>query len=334
MKAALFKEKDAPLEVMEVLKPLPGKGQVLIKLHAAALNHRDLWIQREQASPSINGIILGSDGSGVVEDVGEEVDDDIIGQEVVINPSMGWGKNPVVQADSFKILGFPDAGTFSEYIAIARKQVVEKPSHLSFEEAAAVPLSALTAYRALFTKARLRPGEKVLVTGVGGGAALWALKMAVAFQAKVYVTSGQEVKIQNAMALGALGGYNYHDSDWSDQLKKAAGGFDVIIDSAGGSHFSALLDLAVPGGRIVNFGRTAGNIPDLSTRTLYWKQISIFGTTMGTEDEFLSMLDFVHKHKIRPVIDKVFSLAGVNDAFRHMESGGQFGKILLRITSR
>ncbi len=331
MKAALFKEKDAPLLVTEVPKPLPGKGQVLIKLHAAALNHRDLWIQREQASPSANGIILGSDGSGVIEDVGEDVEEEIIGQEVVINPSIGWGKNPTVQADAFKILGFPDSGTFSEHIVIARKQVVEKPEHLSFEEAAATPLSALTAYRALFTKARLRPGEKVLITGVGGGAALWALQMAASFQAKVFVTSGHDTKIQKAISVGALAGHNYKQDDWAEQLKKNAGGFDVIVDTAGGRHFASLLDLVVPGGRIVNFGRTAGNIEDLSTRSLYWKQVSIFGTTMGTEDEFLSMLDFVHKHKIKPVIDKIFTLGEVNEAFRHMEEGRQFGKIVLKI---
>ncbi len=332
MKAALFKEKNAPLSIEDIAKPVPGKGQLLIKLRASALNHRDLWIQREQSIPSTAGIVLGSDGCGVVEDVGEDADEDLIGQAVVINPSIGWGKNPYVQADSFKILGFPDPGTFSEYITISSKQVVEKPEHLSFEEAAAVPLSALTAYRALFTKARLRPGEKVLITGIGGGAALWALKFAVAFQAKVFITSGTPEKLKRGLAMGALGGFNYKEPDWAGKLQKEAGGIDVIIDSAGGDLFPCFLDLVVPGGRIVNFGRTAGNIPSLNTRTLYWKQISIFGTTMGTEDEFLSMMDYVHKHRLTPVIDQVFPLDQVNEAFARMEQGGHFGKIVLKIS--
>jgi zinc-binding alcohol dehydrogenase/oxidoreductase len=332
MKAALFKEKNAPLSIEEVAKPAAGKDQVLIRLKAAALNHRDIWIQTEQSLPSAAGIILGSDGSGIIEDVGEDIDEGLIGQEVVINPSIGWGKNPAVQADSYKILGFPDNGTFAEYISISRKLVVEKPDHLSFEEAAAVPLSALTAYRAIFTKARLRPGEKVLITGIGGGAALWALKFAVAFKARVFITSGSQQKLEQGIAMGAAGGFNYKEPGWPDKLQKQSGGIDVIIDSAGGDQFPAFLDIVVPGGRIVNFGRTAGHIPALNTRTLYWKQISIFGSTMGTEDEFLSMLDFVHKHRLAPVIDQTFPLDQVNQAFGRMLEGGHFGKIVLKIS--
>lgn len=332
MKAALFKEKNSPLLIADVAKPVPVKGQVLIKLHAAALNHRDLWIQKEQATPSDSGIILGSDGSGVIEAVAEDVDESRLGQEVIINPSMGWGKNPAVQSDAFKFLGFPDAGTFGEYVAVGQKYVVEKPAHLSFQEAAAIPLSALTAYRALFTKARLRPGEKVLITGIGGGVALWALKFAVAFQTKVFITSGSEEKLKKGLALGAVAGFNYKEKNWLEKIKKEAGGFDVIIDSAGGEQFPRLLDLAFPGGKIVIFGRTAGDIPSISPRILFWKQLSIFGTSMGTEDEFLSMLDFIYKHQIKPVIDKIFPLPAVNEAFTRMEGASQFGKIVLQIS--
>jgi zinc-binding alcohol dehydrogenase/oxidoreductase len=330
MKSAVFKEKGSPLLVEDVNKPVAAKGQVLIKLRAAALNHRDLWIQQEQSSLS-SGIVLGSDGAGIVEAVGEDVDDSIVGQEVVINPCIGWGKNTAVQSDGFKFLGFPDHGTFSEYMVISRKQVYEKPQGLSFEEAASIPLSGVTAYRALFTKARLRPGEKVLITGAGGGAALWALKFALAFRAKVFVTSGSDEKIKQSLALGAFAGFNYKQSDWVNKIKKEAGNFDVIIDSAGGAQFPELLDLALPGGRIVIFGRTAGNIPALSPRTLFWKQLSIFGTSGGTEDEFLSMLDFIYKHKIKPSIDTTFSLSQVNEAFERMREGGHFGKIILTI---
>jgi NADPH:quinone reductase-like Zn-dependent oxidoreductase len=216
-------------------------------------------------------------------------------------------------------------------VVISKKYIFEKPEHLSFSESAAVPLSGLTAYRALFSKARLRAKEKVLITGIGGGAALWVLQFAVAYQARVYVTSGSDEKIARAKALGAIDGFNYKDPQWADQALKASGGFDIVIDSAGGAEFSRLLDIVLPGGRIVNFGRTAGNISGLATRLLYWKQISILGTTMGTRDEFLSMLDFIESRTMKPVIDQIFPLERINDALLHMEDGSQFGKIILQI---
>ncbi len=332
MRAVFFKSKEQPLVIESMKKPTPIKDQVLIRLHAAAINHRDLWLIREQTQTFQNGIILGSDGAGVVEAVGEDANPLLIGVEVIVNPSLNWGPNPAVQGDSFKILGFPDNGTFADYIVVPKQYVFEKPEHLSFEESAAVPLSGLTAYRALFSKARLRAKEKVLITGIGGGAALWLLQFASAYQARVYVTSGSNEKIARAKSLGALDGFNYHDDQWHEQALKASGGFDIIIDSAGGSQFNKLIDLALPGGRIVNFGRTAGNISDIATRTLYWKQLSIFGTTMGTRDEFLSMLDFVEGRKIKPVIDSIHPLEQVADAFALMESVNQFGKIVLKIT--
>jgi zinc-binding alcohol dehydrogenase/oxidoreductase len=333
MKAVLFKGKDFPITVEDIKKPRPVKDQVLIKLKYAALNHRDLWLIQEQTQHFPNGIVLGSDGCVIVEDVGEDADPLLVGAEVVINPSLEWGNNPIVQGDSFKILGLPDNGTFAEYIVISKKYIFEKPEHLSLEESAAVPLSALTAYRALFSKARLRAKEKVLITGVGGGAALWVLQFAIAYQARVYVTSGSEEKLTRAKELGAVGGFNYKDPEWSAKAaKESGGGFDIIIDSAGGDQFSKLIELALPGGRIVNYGRTAGNITEISTRLLYWKQLSIHGTTMGTRDEFLSMLDFVESRNIKPVMDRTFPLSQVNEAIKRMEQGDQFGKIVLEIS--
>jgi len=332
MKAVRFKGKDYPVTVEDVKKPKPVKDQVLIKMKYAALNHRDLWLIQEQAQHYPDGITLGSDGVGIVEDVGEDADPLLVGAEVMINPSLEWGNNTVVQGDSFKILGFPDHGTFAEYMVISKKYIFEKPEHLTFEESAAVPLSALTAYRALFSKARLRAKEKVLVTGAGGGAALWALQFAVAYQGRVYVTSGSPEKIDRAKALGALDGFNYKDPEWAAKAQKeSGGGFDIIIDSAGGDQFPRLVELALPGGRIVNFGRTAGNITEINTRLLYWKQLSIHGTTMGTRDEFLSMLDFLESRKIKPVIDKVYPLSQFHQALDRMTAGNQFGKIVLQI---
>ena len=333
MKAVLFKGKDYPVAVEETKKPKPVKDQVLIKIHYAALNHRDLWITQEQAQHFPNGIVLGSDGCGVIEDVGEDADPLLIGAEVIINPSLEWGSNPIVQGDNFKILGFPDHGTLAEYMVVSKKYIFEKPENLSFEESAAVPLTGLTAYRALFSKARLRSKEKVLITGIGGASALWALQFAVAYQGRVYVTSGSDEKIEKAKTLGALGGFNYKDPEWvAKAQKEAGGGFDIVIDSAGGDQFAKLLELTLPGGRIVNFGRTAGPVIDgITTRLLFWKQISIYGTTMGTRDEFLSMIDFIESRNLRPVIDKVYSLDQFDDAFRRLQQGDQFGKIVLKV---
>jgi zinc-binding alcohol dehydrogenase/oxidoreductase len=286
---------------------------------------------QEQAQHFPDGIVLGSDGCGVIEDVGEDADPLLVGAEVVINPALDWGNNPVVQGDAFRILGFPDNGTFAEYMVISKKYIFEKPDHLSDEQCTAVPLSGLTAYRALFTKAKLRTNEKVLITGIGGGAALWALQFALAYKARVYVTSGSEDKLARAKALGALGGFNYKDPLWAEQAEKEAGGFDIIIDSAGGKDFGKFIELALPGGRIVNFGRTGGNITEIATRLLYWKQISIHGTTMGTRDEFLSMLHFLESRNIKPVVDKTFKLSQIDEAFQRMENADQFGKIILEI---
>jgi NADPH:quinone reductase-like Zn-dependent oxidoreductase len=331
MNAAVFLGKEAGLQLSDIPKPRPVKDQVLIRLHAAALNHRDLWLLSEPTQVGSSGVVLGSDGAGVIEGVGEDADPLLIGMEVIINPSHEWGTNPVVQGNSFKILGYPDAGTFAQYIVVSKKYVFEKPEHLNFTEAAAVPLSGLTAYRALFTKARLRANEKVLVTGIGGGAALWALQFAVQYKARVYVTSGSDEKIEKAKQLGALGGFNYRAANWAEEAQKISGGFDIAIDSAGGESFSKLPDLMLPGGRIALFGRTAGNIPDLSTRTLYWKQLSIFGSTMGTRDEFLSMLDFVESRKLKPVIDSVYPLDRIHEALDRMKSGNHIGKICITL---
>lgn len=332
MRAVYFSGSNNPLSVKEIEKPKLGKNQVLVKLKNAALNHHELWMQKEQEQMMQDHVILGSDGSGVVESAEAEDDQFLIGKEVVINPSMDWGKNPAVQAHSFSILGYPANGTFSDYIAISKKQIFEKPEHLSFEEAAAIPLAGLTAYRALFTKTKLRRNEKVLITGIGGGVALFALQFALSFEARVYVTSSSDDKLTKARDMGANGGYNYNDPEWIKKISKEAGGFDVIIDNAGGKNFGQLLELAYPGARVALYGRSAGIIPDISPKTIFWKQLSIFGSTMGTEDEFLSMLDFFYKHQLKPIIDSTYPLENIAEAFKRMDEGGQFGKIVLSIS--
>jgi NADPH:quinone reductase-like Zn-dependent oxidoreductase len=329
MLAATFTSKATGLQLKEQAIPVPGRGQVLIRLEYAALNHLDLWIWSEQILPA--PVISGSDGSGIVTAVGEGVNLVWVGKEVVINPALYWGDDESVYSDRFEILGNPTNGTLAEYIVIPVDYVHEKPAHLALKESAALPLAALTAYRALFTKAKLKASEKILVTGIGGGAALYLLQMAVAAGALVYVTSSADSKIEKAVALGANGGFNYTKNNWVRDAINECGGFDVIIDSAGGDGFAQLTELAKPGARIILFGRTAGNINNLKPGIIYNKQLQITGTVMGTPREFTAMLEFYGRHRLHPVIDSEFSLASVQDAISRMESGTHFGKIVIAI---
>ena len=324
-----------PAAIRDVPTPTPGPGEILVKLYAAALNHRDVFIQQGKYAGIKLPCTLGADGAGEVAAHGPDVPADApaVGARVLINPGLRWGDNPHVQASDFAVLGMPDPGTFAEYIALPARYIRPLPAHLSFAEGAALPLAGLTAYRAAFTRAQVQPGERVLVTGVGGGVAITAVQLCVARGAEVWVTSSSEEKIDRAKAVGAKGGISYNAENWVKTLTQQAGGaFDVIIDSAGGDAFGALLDAAAPGGRIVFFGGTLGNISDIPPAKVFWKQLSLLGSTMGTEQDFEAMLALVTEKKIVPVVDEVFTLANGEAALRHLDAGAQFGKVVLEIT--
>lgn len=331
MRAIILKDKLQALEEVEFEKPKPTADEVLVKLYAAAFNHRDLWIQKGQYAGLKFPIILGSDGCGNIEAVGSNIPNHLIGKDVIINPSIAWGNNEKAQSKTYKILGLPDNGTFAEYVTVPATNIHEKPAHLSYEEAAALPLGGLTAFRALFSRAKCQAEDKVLVTGAGGGVALFVIQFALAAGAQVYVTSGSQEKISKAIELGVKGGENYKNEDWYKNLKIAATGFDVIVDSAAGEGFEKLVDLANPGATIVFYGGTTGNINNLNPQKIFWKQLNILGSTMGSNSDFNSMLQFVSKHKIKPVIDKVFSLERAQQGLERMAQKEQFGKIVLKI---
>jgi zinc-binding alcohol dehydrogenase/oxidoreductase len=318
MKALVLNNINQPLDYQEVGNPKATKTDAVVHIKAAALNHRDVWINKGQYGGIKFPTILGSDGAGEYE-----------GRAVLINPSLNWGKDPKTQGKDFTILGLPVDGTFAEQVLVPKKNLYDKPAHLNFEQAAALPLGALTAYRALFTKCQLKKGEKVLITGVGGGVALIALQLAVAAGAEVFVTSGSDEKIEKAIKLGAKNGTNYKTEGWDKQLKKEAGAFDVIIDSAAGDGFAQLTGLSNAAGRIAFFGGTTGKINGISPQLLFWKQMSIFGTSMGNDREFAAMLKFVEKHQIIPIVDAVYPLAQGNEALQKMENSAQFGKLVL-----
>lgn len=339
MKAIQLLDVRQSLTLINIPQPTARPGEVLINLKAAALNHRDIFVQ-QGLYPGIKlPVTPGSDGAGVVVETGEGVDPVWKGQEVVINCSLGWGHNPkFYDPATFQILGMPTNGTFAEYISIGAEYIYPKPAHLSFTEAAAIPLAGLTAWRALMTRAALQPNEKVLITGIGAGTALFALQFAVASKAEVWVTSGSDEKIRKAIELGAKGGVNYKNADWVKTLMSETGGgrtgyFDVIIDSAGGPGFAKLTDAAASGGRIAIFGGTTGNLTDIVPSKVFFKQLNIFGTTMGTDKEFGDMVQFIADHQLLPVVDQIFPLAEAEQAYRRMEEGQQTGKIVLDITA-
>jgi NADPH:quinone reductase-like Zn-dependent oxidoreductase len=302
----------------------PGEGQAVVRLRAAALNHRDVWIRKGQYAGLKFPIVLGSDGVGTVTAGPGEW----IGKDVIVNPSLGWGPSEAAKADSFQILGLPVDGTFAQEVLVPVENLAEKPAFLKDENAAALPLAGLTAYRALFSRAGLQRGERVLITGAGGGAASLALRFAVAAGAKVWATTSGEDKIRRAEAMGAQKAVDYRLEGWEKDLGEE---FDVIVDSAGGEGFLKLFDVAAPGGRIVFFGATAGDPPAFPMRKVFWKQLSVLGTTMGSPKDFAGLVDFISAYQLVPDVDEVFPLERANQALDRMASGQQAGKIVLTI---
>jgi len=330
MKAIVLASATDPVVYQEIEKPHIGDDEVLVSIKAAALNRRDYWITVGKYAGIKYPSVLGSDGAGVVVGAGSAVDQQWLHRDVIINPSNYWGSNEDFQSSNFTILGLPEQGTLAEYVKVKAEYIHPKPAHLSWEQAAALPLAGLTTFRALFTKGKARAGNRILVTGVGGGTGVFTLQWAVAAGCEVFVTSGSDAKLELAISLGAKGGVNYHSTDWAGQLGKIAGSFDVIIDSALGDDFDKLLDLASPGGRLVFFGGTAGNIPALNGRKIFWKQLQIMGTTMGSQADFERMLTFTDQHKVVPVVDEVFPFNEAKAAFEKLADSSQFGKIVLK----
>ena len=337
MRAVVLREPGGPenLKLEEVPDPSPGVSEVVVGLKAAALNHRDVWIRSgtgAYAGGFKHRVILGSDGAGEVLSVGSGGDRSLVGRAVVINPSLDWGDDHAAQGPDFRILGLPDDGTYAQAVRVSAGNVHPKPVALSFEEAAAIPLAALTAYRAVVSRARVQAGETVLVTGIGGGVSTFALQIAAHLGARVLVTSGSEAKLARAREMGAAGGANYRTQDWAREIAaQSKGGPDVVIDSVGGETFAKCVEILKAGGRIASYGATTGPVKDFVLRNLFWKQATAVGTTMGSPREFAAMLK-LYDQGLRPVVDKVFPLADTAAAHRRMEEAGQFGKIVLAIS--
>ncbi|HLM32476.1 MAG TPA: zinc-binding dehydrogenase, partial [Gaiellaceae bacterium] len=289
---------------------------------AASLNHLDIWLR--QGLPSVpKPRILGADGAGVVEALGEGVEGFELGQRVVLNPGLRNGS---------EIVGEHRDGTHAELIAIPSENVHPIPEELSFEEAAAFPLVYETAYRMLVTRAGLQAGEWVLVWGIGSGVGSAAFLIAKALGARVVVTSSDDGKLERARELGADETVNHESGDVVSAVKEASGGgAHVVVEHVGEATWKTSLQVARTGGRITVCGATSGPNPPANLHRIFWKQLSILGSTMGTAEDFAGVYELVANGRVKPLVDRVFPLEEAAEAHRHLESGRQFGKVVLTV---
>jgi NADPH:quinone reductase-like Zn-dependent oxidoreductase len=339
MRAAIFHETGGPevVRIEDVPTPKPGPGEVLVRVKAAAMNHLDLWIRRGLPIDTTMPHIGGSDIAGVVAEVGEGVDGSRVGERVIVNPSLWDGtcewcrRGEESMCAAFRIQGEHTNGGFAEYVAAAADHVYRLPDGYAFEDAAALPISYMTAWRALHTRARLQAGEDVLVLGASGGTAIAAVQIAAAIGARVFaVTSGAE-NVERLRGLGAAFVYDRSNEDWSaavhrDTFKR---GVDVVVENVGVATWKGSMRALAQGGRLVTYGATTGPKVEIDVRALFWKHLSVLGTTMASKAEFEAMLQAAFSGRIRPVIDTVMPLDHARAAHERLEAGGQFGKIVL-----
>jgi zinc-binding alcohol dehydrogenase/oxidoreductase len=326
MRAIRIHEDGGPevLRYEEVPDPVPAPGDVLIRLRAASLNHLDLWVR--QGRPSVpKPRILGADGAGVVEALGEGVGGFDPGDRVVINPGLAHGSR-------ITVLGEHTDGTHAELVAIPAENVYRVPDGLGFEEASAFPLVFLTAYRMLVRKAQVAEGEWVLVWGAGGGVGTAAFSIAKALGARTIVTSSSADKLARLRELGADAVLDPGEADVAAEVKDlTGGGADVVIEHVGEATWQTSLQAARAAGRVVVCGATSGPNPPASLHRVWWKELTIYGSTMGTKEDFEGAYELVASGRARPIVDRVFPLAEARAAHERLESGDQFGKIVLAI---
>jgi zinc-binding alcohol dehydrogenase/oxidoreductase len=334
MQAIVLHEVGGPqnLHLEEIETPVAGPGEILIKVQYAAFNRRDVFITQGLYPGIVFPVIPGSDGCGIVAAHGPGASGPPVGANVVINPMFGWGDDPRLWRGDSTLLGMPRHGTFAEYVKAPAGNVHPKPARLSGEQAAAIPLGGLTAYRAVFTRGRCTKDDVVLIPGIGGGVQTFALLFAKSIGARTIVTSSSDAKLARAMALGADVSINYKTSEnWSKDVRaQSDGGPTLVIDSVGGDTFAKALDIARPGARVVTYGGTTGDAK-IRMFSVFWKQLDILGTSMGSPDDFAAMLKLFAEGTLEPAIDEVVPLADVPAAAQRVLDGEQFGKIVVKI---
>ena len=318
------------LRVAEVPELVPAPGEVVVDLRAAALNRRDLRVVAGGWPGVTAPVVPGSDGAGVVRAVGTGVSGLAEGDEVVVLPALHWGDDPRIGGPRFAILGGPDDGTFAEQVRVPAENVFAKPARFDWNEAAALPLAGLTAWRALFYRGGLTSGQSVLVLGAGAGTSTFAVQFARAAGARVFVTSSSAAKIAAAVELGAEAGFDYTEDGWeAEVVARTGGGVNLVIDSAG--TWQASIACLRPAGRVVVFGGTASTAAELDVRGYYFKQVDLVGTMMGSPLDFRDLLRACETQSWRPVVDSVRPLAQAGDALTRMAAAEQHGKLVLSI---
>jgi len=339
MRAAIFHEHGGPevVRIEEVARPEPGAGEVLVQVKASAMNHLDLWVRRGLPIETTMPHIGGSDIAGVIAGVGEGVGEARIGERVVINPNLYDGtcewcrRGEESMCVRYRILGEHTNGGFAEFVTAAAAHAHRLPNGYAYEDAAALPIAYMTAWRALHSRARLRPGEDVFVVGASGGTALAAVQIALLIGARVFaLTSGAE-NARRLRELGAAFVYDRSEGDWAKALHADTGkrGVDVVVESVGEATWKGSVRALAPGGRLVTFGATTGPKVEIDIRALFWRQTDIMGTTMASNAEFAQMLDAAFSGRLRPIVDSVMPLDQARQAHERLEAGGQFGKIVL-----
>ncbi|TWT24931.1 zinc-binding dehydrogenase [Planomicrobium sp. CPCC 101110] len=325
MKAFVIEAGELKIKNME--EPKARAGEVVVSLRTAGLNRRDLGLVRRHGNHP-EALIIGSDGAGVIESVGEGVTNVSVGDEVIVNPALRWYENSDAPPEGFDILGMPDHGTFAEKIVLSAEQVEPKPDYLSWEEAGSLALAALTGYRALFTKGGVQKGDTVFIPGAGGGVATYLIQFAKNAGAKVIATSRSKEKLEQAKEAGADIAIDTA-SDWKTELSGET--IDLVIDSVGRATFNRSLEVLKKGGRIVIFGATTEDNVDFNLRQFFYGQYQLFGSTMGSREELRDMLAHIEQHNTHSHVDKVFRLEDAQAAFDHLSEGRQFGKVVLQI---
>jgi NADPH:quinone reductase-like Zn-dependent oxidoreductase len=335
MQAIVLRETGGPaqLHLEEIDAPVAGPGEILVRVRCAALNRRDVFITQGLYPGIVFPVIPGSDACGVVVAHGPGAEGPEIGASVVIDPMLGWGDDPRLWRTDSSLLGMPHHGTLAEYVAVPAANVHSKPARLTGEEAAAIPLAGLTAYRAVYTRGHCTPDDVVLIPGIGGGVATFVLQFAKAAGARTIVTSSSDAKLERARALGADVTINYATSEnWSKDVRtQSGGGPTLIVDSVGGETFAKALDVARPGARVVTYGGTTGDAK-IRMFSVFWKQLDILGTSMGSPGDFRAMLALFANGELRPAIDEVVALADVPAAAQRVLEGKQFGKVVVRVS--
>jgi len=336
------REGGSVFELQRVPRPEPGPGQVTIEIRAAALNHLDLYAwQQHAAAGDAAPRIIGSDAAGVVASVGAGVEDWQPGQAVVLNPGLSCGRCEFCRRGEqseclqFDLVGRGVPGTFAECVVVPAENLYPKPEHLDFTAAAALPLAHLTAWRMVFTRGGLRPGQSLLIHGIGGGVALAALQLGKLAGARVIVTSSSEKKLERAQELGADDLVDYSSvDDLAAGVRELTGGrgVDLVIDTVGAATLGLSVSAVRNGGRVVVCGATTGAEGSLDIRELFWRQIDVVGSTMGSQEDFRRMLEAVSARRLVPVIDSACPLAEAESALDRLQRAGQLGKIVLRVS--